>query len=436
MEKPHDLQYTFKKELIKTLIQSERIQGALRDFIFANVICDVELHAELGMAVIQRLFDRGRLMHTGKVGFLLKNVTDKEGRQRWISTRWLPNSMTILWYTAPGKRTPVPVMIFADGKVKLRYIRGTLDVTGLVRDVITNANAQADGRFQVIRVTGGSNTVTVESEGKEGRTKSVTTSAPLTRGSYFKQAYRGIEILGATDDELRPPPPMGRADNLWLCDTAKSVLADATKWHGNYKWYQAMKLAWKRGYLLYGRPGTGKTSLARAMAIALDIPIYAVDLGSMNNRDVQQAWTEAVANTPCMILLEDIDGIYHGRTPVKDRNGGTPPSFDTVLNLIDGADQNNGIITVLTSNDIDKVDSAIGGRLNAKGKTVEAGTRPGRIDYVVPLPDALSAEGQHFVANRLLSGRPDLVSTALDHAKNQVVTPAQFQEVCIRLLVE
>ena len=51
------------------------------------------------------------------------------------------------------------------------------------------------------------------------------------------------------------------------------VVDEAKRWLASEKWYREKKIPWRRGFLLYGRPGTGKTSLVRAMSQDMDLPV-------------------------------------------------------------------------------------------------------------------------------------------------------------------
>jgi SpoVK/Ycf46/Vps4 family AAA+-type ATPase len=213
-------------------------------------------------------------------------------------------------------------------------------------------------------------------------------------------------------------------------------------------------IPWKRGWLLYGPPGTGKTALARAFAEDLNMPIYVFNLAEMSNHDLIQAWTEMQVNVPCIALIEDIDNVFHGRenvtrkgglmsmlyAPRKEGDDGkkgvaglTPLTFDCLLNCLDGVERADGVFTIISTNDIGKVDPALGQPRKLPDGTLEfISTRPGRIDKAVELTFMESADKKRM-AQRILGDYPDEYMTMLefiDKYPELPETPAQFQERC------
>ncbi len=129
----------------------------------------------------------------------------------------------------------------------------------------------------------------------------------------------------------------------------------------------------KRGMLLHGSPGTGKT--LTGMYLAGLMPDRTVLL--ITGRGVgllEQATTMARVLQPATIILEDVDLI------AEERTRGAPacaPLLFELLNQMDGLADDADILFVLTTNRPDLLEPALA-------------ARPGRIDQAieVPLPDA------------------------------------------------
>lgn len=277
--------------------------------------------------------------------------------------------------------------------------------------------------------------------------------------SWFRQnQYR---LLGVSQDELgRELKSGGNAlQNLFFPDEVKNLIDIISLWIKSKDWYKEKNIPWKRGWLLYGPPGTGKTALARAFAEDLDLPIYFFSLAQMSNNDLVQAWQSMQLNVPCIALIEDIDNVFDKRKNVvqnssflfssfsnqkqdsneKSENNQmrTPLTFDTLLNCIDGIDKSDGVFTIITTNDISKIDEAIGKpKLLENGSTEFISTRPGRIDRAIELT-YMTKENKLKMAKKILTDFPKKVEEILIYIdeENQE-TPAQFQELCAQIALQ
>ena len=163
---------------------------------------------------------------------------------------------------------------------------------------------------------------------------------------------------------------------------------------------------WKRGYLFYGPPGTGKTSLVKGIATITKYNIYNVKLSRFNSDEKMEALLRQIPSKS-IVLFEDVDcmgNIAHKRSekptddgdddvvrpliqpsitvksePVNYSDGDDTvkiemsevkqekPTLNTLLNFIDGINSPEGIIVVMTTNHMEKLDPAL--------------LRDGRIDF-------------------------------------------------------
>jgi chaperone BCS1 len=161
------------------------------------------------------------------------------------------------------------------------------------------------------------------------------------------------------------------------------------------RWYSNRGIPYRRGYLFYGIPGTGKTSLSLAIAGYFKLKIYIVSLNSpsMNEENLGTLFGELPKR--CVVLLEDIDtaGLTNTRKNSSENtesepatqlvntlpgttviNPNNPPkensngkiSLSALLNVIDGVASAEGRVLIMTTNHIEKLDAAL--------------IRPGRVD--------------------------------------------------------
>jgi len=94
-----------------------------------------------------------------------------------------------------------------------------------------------------------------------------------------------------------------------------------------------MGIPYRRGYLLYGPPGNGKSSLVEALAGELKLKICYLSLTKINDDDTLSRLMNSVPPSS-IILIEDIDAIFAGREVAV----GTycRVSFSGLLNALDG----------------------------------------------------------------------------------------------------
>jgi hypothetical protein len=209
--------------------------------------------------------------------------------------------------------------------------------------------------------------------------------------------------------------------SLALPEHFHSVRADMAQWFKSAQWYQDRGIAWRRGYLFHGTPGGGKTSLAAALAREFSLPLIVFDISSMSNSEFQSSWSEQLS-TPCIALIEDIHAVFDRRKNLAgDLGGGL--TFDCLLNVIGGAQTNNGVVVIVTTNEPDKLDPALG-RPNEDGSS----SRPGRLDRAFYFGPPTAEQKRQLAAKFKLSEEDTETVIAGSHAGESY---AQFSERCI-----
>ncbi len=189
------------------------------------------------------------------------------------------------------------------------------------------------------------------------------------------------------------------------------VLDDIKEFFKKEKWYNKMGIPYRRGYLLYGCPGTGKTSLVKALAGELDIPIYILNISKDMKEDKFQSLISDVPQKS-IIVIEDIDCLFTKKRKIDKKYNIT---FKTILNSIDGLISPYGTLLFLTTNHKLKLDDAL--------------IRPGRIDrqYKIDKMDKEQA-GELF---KLFYPKFRDVKKFSDQIESNKHTPAQLQEYFI-----
>ena len=143
-------------------------------------------------------------------------------------------------------------------------------------------------------------------------------------------------------------------------------------------YYMSKGIPWNRGYLLHGPPGTGKTSLIKALSYTYRMDMYILNLRDVNSDQQLKALVNAVLPRS-MLILEDIDSmsdIIKKRDQTIDDQDDADTRWSAltlsgVLNVLDGLISSHGRVLVMTSNHPELIDDAV--------------LRPGRCDMKLEL---------------------------------------------------
>jgi chaperone BCS1 len=165
-------------------------------------------------------------------------------------------------------------------------------------------------------------------------------------------------------------------NSIFIEKYKKDLLIDTlSKFIENEQWYIDNGIPYQLGILLYGAPGTGKTSLIKAIAGYLNYPIYYLSPKKLGKIETAMS----TLSDKCIVVVEDIDSNYltHTRevinnsTSVDDKlmEEFSTISLSEVLNSLDGMFSVHGRILIATTNHIESLDAAL--------------IRPGRIDLKI-----------------------------------------------------
>lgn len=159
-------------------------------------------------------------------------------------------------------------------------------------------------------------------------------------------------------------------DNIFS-DKKETIINFINNWKLQKDVYYKHELVYKTGILLYGEPGTGKSTICKAITSYLEYNIHIIDIQEYIDtpHELKERINKITENS--VILFEDIDCVLADRT---NDNISDERKFiiGTILNILDGINSPNNIIFLATTNHIEKLDKAI--------------IRNGRFDLVIEIP--------------------------------------------------
>ena len=170
-------------------------------------------------------------------------------------------------------------------------------------------------------------------------------------------------------------------------DEEKEELIEIVEFLKQPKKFTEMGAKIPKGVLLYGKPGTGKTLIAKAIAGEADVPFISMSgsefiemFAGLGASRVRKLFEKARKLAPCIVFIDEIDAIGSRRTG----NGGAESENNQTLNQLlvemDGFSSEETIIVLAATNRPEMLDKAL--------------LRPGRFDrqITVPPPDLAGRE--------------------------------------------
>lgn len=278
-------------------------------------------------------------------------------------------------------------------------------------------------RFQVMRVIGTEKSLAGMAQPEHPRSNGSSISE-TSSGSHHNSHYQlDISIdrsFKYNSDDFADNAKSDPFAGLYFDEAVNRYIRQAQQWMTMGDWYIERGIPWRRGWLMHGPGGTGKSSLAKAVAQSLAIPIYHFYLATLSDQEFIREWNSM--STPCVALFEDFDAIFKLRESLTEHKLLT---FDCVLNQISGVGSTSGVFLMVTTNRLDYIDPAMGVECGKDGIS----TRPGRIDSVIEI-GKMSKENRYKLARKILRDWPEEIERLVNKADD--VTPIQMQEMCIQ----
>ncbi|KAL8273319.1 hypothetical protein Esti_002820 [Eimeria stiedai] len=199
-------------------------------------------------------------------------------------------------------------------------------------------------------------------------------------------------IYRSTGQEWRKygePKKQRPFESVVLADgVAESILADVRRFLSSSSWYLERGIPYRRGYLLHGPPGCGKSSFVMALAGELKYNICVMNVADPHMTDDRLQYLFATVPPRSLLLLEDIDSAIRRSESAEGQQGEQAPldrpsltqlsvnpygarsvTFSGLLNALDGVVATEERIIFLTTNQPERLPASL--------------VRPGRVDLKV-----------------------------------------------------
>ncbi|KAI3319451.1 P-loop containing nucleoside triphosphate hydrolase protein [Xylariaceae sp. AK1471] len=206
--------------------------------------------------------------------------------------------------------------------------------------------------------------------------------------------------------ELSAVKPVRSLDTIHLeQDVKDNLISDLEKYLDPQRrhFYSEQGIPYRRGYLLHGPPGCGKSSLSLALAGKFGLDLYMVNLSTLYDGDLESLF--AMLPARCIVLLEDIDAVGFKRPEDDDdevqkrvmHRRSHKCSLSSLLNVLDGVASQEGRVVIMTSNLPDQLDEAL--------------VRPGRIDVKIHMGHITPRGAEQIFLRMMKTGMLDKASS-------------------------
>ena len=192
---------------------------------------------------------------------------------------------------------------------------------------------------------------------------------------------QGLSEKGKVYDETERKTKITFDDVAGL-DEEKEEMKEIVDFLKKPEKYTKMGARVPKGVLLYGKPGTGKTLIAKAIAGEADVPFISMSgsefiemFAGLGASRVRKLFEKARKLAPCIVFIDEIDAIGSRRTSNSGAETENNQTLNQLLVEMDGFGSEETIIVLAATNRPEMLDKAL--------------LRPGRFDrrITIPTPD-------------------------------------------------
>ena len=190
---------------------------------------------------------------------------------------------------------------------------------------------------------------------------------------------QGMGEKGKVYDETERKTKV-RFDDVAGLEEEKGELIEIVDFLKRPEKYTKMGARVPKGILLYGKPGTGKTLIAKAIAGEADVPFISMSgsefiemFAGLGASRVRKLFERARKLAPCIVFIDEIDAIGSRRTSNNGAESENNQTLNQLLVEMDGFGSEETIIVLAATNRPEMLDKAL--------------LRPGRFDRQITIPN-------------------------------------------------
>jgi hypothetical protein len=283
-------------------------------------------------------------------------------------------TLPIIDYIAREKRQKIKVMGLGVGQhgVMFKGKAIAVDVFNSMNGAVLQVHHEEIIKFITLRIEPGAGQEALI-EFVEAAKKYSVDMMDVYIGEKSKIRKYLYDIGHGGDWEFMHAAPKRKLDSIFLPRKEKDAIREFVRRFQSKevrREYAHFNIPYKFNVMLYGVPGSGKSSTINAIASELNSDVAIMSFSSeITDTHMIRAMNRLMQLENCkVVVMEDIDCLFNGGRKEGDAHRNSV-SLSGLLNILDGVSRAEGLVVCMTTNDIEAIDDAM--------------LRAGRVDLTV-----------------------------------------------------